>query len=307
MNYIQLKQAIIEYSENFEDSFIANVPRFVQEAEDRIYNSVHIPSLRKNVTGTMTASNPYLSLPDDWLSAYSVAVIDSTGTYTYLLNKDVNFMRESFPSQGYLGVPKYYSLFGSQLSYPNEMSLLVGPTPDDSYTVEMHYFYYPESIVQGMVISFDQPFSVGSGYVSGVYNNVPLIGGSGGNLTATFVVIGGAVSSLSINNPGSLYAVNDVVTVSNAYLGGTGSGFTATIDAVRNPNGTSWLGDNFDPVLLYGALREAVLYMKGEQDMVTYYEQKFAEGMAQLKRLGDGLERNDAYRAGQTSLPYNKL
>lgn len=307
MNYIQLQQAIIQYSENFEDSFIANIPRFVMEAEDRIYNSVHLPSLRKNVTGAMTASNPYLSLPDDWLSAYSVAIIDSTGTYTYLLNKDVNFMRESFPSQSYVGVPKYYALFGSQLSFPNEMSLLVAPTPNDSYTVEMHYFYYPESIVQGVPISFDQPFAVGSGYVSGVYQNIPLTGGSGSGLTVTFVVIGGAVSSVTIDNPGSLYAVNDVLTVNNSYLGGVGSGFSVTIDAVRNPSGTSWLGDNFDPALLYGALREAILYMKGEQDMVTYYEQKFAEAMMQLKRLGDGLERNDAYRAGQTSLPYNKL
>lgn len=307
MNYIQLSQAIQEYSENYEPTFLLNIPRFVQEAEDRIYNSVHLPSLRKNVTGSMTANNPYLSLPNDWLSAYSIAVIDASGTYKFLLNKDVNFLRESFPTQSYLGVPKYYALFGSQLSFPNELSVMVAPTPDDSYAVEMHYFYYPTSIVQGVPLSFDQPFTAGSGYVSGVYQNVPLSGGSGSGLTATFVVIGGAVSSVEINNPGSLYSVNDVVTVDNSYLGGVGSGFTATIDAVNNPEGTSWLGDNFDPVLLYGALREAILYMKGEQDMVAYYEQKFTEAMAQLKRLGDGLERNDAYRAGQTSLPYNKL
>lgn len=307
MNYIQLQQAIVDYAENTESLFVANIPRFVQEAEDRIYNSVHLPSLRKNVTGAMTANNPYLSLPDDWLAAYSVAVINSTGTYSYLLNKDVNFLREAYPSQTDLGVPKYYALFGSQLSFPNELSLMVAPTPNDSYTVEMHYFYYPESIVQGVPISFDQPYSVGSGYVNGVYHNVPLTGGAGTNLTATFLVVGGTVANVTIDNPGSLYAINDVLTVNNSYLGGAGTGFSVTIDAIRNPSGTSWLGDNFDPALFYGAMREAVIFMKGEQDMVTYYEQKFTEAMGQLKRLGDGLERNDAYRAGQTSLPYNKL
>lgn len=303
MNYIQLQQAIVDYAENTESLFVANIPRFVQEAEDRIYNSVHLPSLRKNVTGAMTASNPYLSLPDDWLAAYSVAVVNSAGSYTYLLNKDVNFLRESFPLPTDLGVPKYYALFGSQLSFPNELSLMVAPTPNDSYTVEMHYFYYPESIVQGVPISFDQPYSVGSGYVNGVYHNVPLTGGAGTNLTATFLVVGGTVANVTIDNPGSLYAINDVLTVNNSYLGGAGTGFSVTIDAIRNPSGTSWLGDNFDPALFYGAMREAMIFMKAEQDMVAYYEQKFAEAMSQLKRLGDGLERGDAYRDGQTKLP----
>lgn len=303
MNYVQLQQAILDYSQNYESTFIANIPRFVQEAEERIYNSVYLPSLRKNVTGTMTASNKYLSLPDDWLAAYSLAVIDGTGTYTYLLNKDVNFIREAYPAPTDTGLPRYYALFGSQLSYPNELSVILGPTPNDSYAVEMHYFYYPPTIVQGVVTSFDQPFTPGSAYVNGVYPNVPLSGGSGSNLTCTIQVVGGAVASITIDNGGAFYAVNDALSVSNTYLGGSGSGFAITVDTVSNPDGTSWLGDNFDPVLLYGAMREAILFMKGEQDLVAYYEQKFTEAMQQLTRLADGLERGDAYRDGQVKLP----
>lgn len=275
----------------------------MQEAEERIYNSVYLPSLRKNVTGTMTASNKYLSLPNDWLAAYSLAVIDGTGTYTYLLNKDVNFIREAYPAPTDTGLPRYYALFGPQLSYPNELSVILGPTPDDSYAVEMHYFYYPPTIVQGMVTKFDSPFTAGSAYINGVYPNVPLSGGSGSNLTCTIQVVGGAVVSITIDNGGAFYAVNDALSVNNTYLGGSGSGFAITVDAVSNSSGTSWLGDNFDPVLLYGAMREAVLFMKGEQDLVAYYEQKFAEAMQQLIRLADGLERGDAYRDGQAKLP----
>lgn len=302
MNYIQLQQAIVDYSENSESLFVANIPRFVQEAEDRIYNSVNLPSLRKSVTGSMTANNPYISLPDDWLAAYSIAVINTDGSYSYMLNKDVNFLREAYPAPTSIGVPKYYALFGSQFSKPNELTFMVAPTPSDSFTVEMHYFYYPVSIVQGVPVTFTSPYSVGSGYVSGVYHNVPLSGGSGTGLTATFLIVGGAVASFTIDNPGCLYAVNDVITVNNSYLGGTGSGFSATINVVNNPTGTSWLGDNFDPVLLYGAMREAILFMKGEQDLVAYYNTKYDEAMQQLVRLAAGLERGDAYRDGQAKI-----
>jgi hypothetical protein len=221
MNYAELTTAIIDYAESSEQLFVDNIPTFVQQTEERIYNSVQIPALRKNVTGTLTSGNKYLSAPDDYLSTYSLAVIDGDN-YEYLLNKDVNFIRQSYPSVAVAdyGLPRYYALFGSQLSYPNELSFILGPTPDDNYTVELHYFYYPESIVTA---------------------------------------------------------------------------------------GTSWLGDNYSPALLYGSLREAVLFQKGEQDMVAYYEKMYQEAIGQLKRLGDGLERGDAYRDGQTKLKYNAL
>jgi hypothetical protein len=212
MNYTQLKAAIIAYTENQDLAFEAEIPVFVQQTEQRVYNSVQFPSLRKNVTGSTTVNNKYLQCPDDFLAPYSLAVIDATGAYEYLLNKDVNFIRQAYPTPTSTGLPKYYALFGTQTNDPNELSFILGPTPAASYGVELHYFYYPESIVDA---------------------------------------------------------------------------------------GTSWLGDNFDSVLLYGSLIEAYTYMKGEQDMLTLYNQKFMEALALAKRLGDGMERQDAYRSGQ--------
>ena len=320
MKYTELYQAIIDYSENSEPLFVNNIPRFVREAEDRIYNSVQIPSLRKNVTGTLTAGNQYLSAPQDYLATYSLAVIDANNNYNFLLNKDVNFLREAYPTVVYTspayqgtpqGTPKYYALFGSQYSSSNELSFMMAPTPDQSYNVELHYFYYPVSIVQG-ALSGTGTFTSGTLYTNGSYANVPFtyvsgVTGSGAGATANVVVTGGQVTSVTIQNGGNFYIVGNQLTINSSYIGGTGSGFVYTVSGIDNPDGASWLGDNYDPVLLYGAMREAVLFMKGEQDMVSYYEKMYTEALGQLKRLGDGLERNDAYRRGQTSLPYNQL
>lgn len=210
MNYTQLSAAIQEYCQSTETSFVANIPTFVQLAEERIYNSVQLPAIRKNVTGTMSANNKYMSLPSDWLATFSLAVLDNTtGDYQYLLNKDVNFIREMYPSPTNTGKPAYYAIW-------DDNTMILGPTPDVSYTAELHYYYYPVSIVN---------------------------------------------------------------------------------------NNTSWLGTNFETVLLYGSLREAYIYLKGEQDMINYYEQKYQESLMLLKRLGDGLDRQDAYRSGQVRLP----
>jgi len=289
MNYIELSQAIQAYTENTEALFVQNIPRFVKEAEKRIYNSVQLPTLRKNVTGNMTLGNKYVSLPSDWLANYSIAVIDSSGKYTYLLNKDVNYIREAYPNPSTTGLPKHYALFGSQSADPNSLTLMVGPTPDSSYNVEMHYFYYPITIVQG-TISNTNTLVGGSGYVAGTYFNVPLTGGSGTYAYAD-ITLWWVVTVVTMVDPGSFYVVGDILSASNSYLGGTGSGFSITVSTIKNSAGTSWLGDNFDPVLFYGAMREAVIFMKGEQDMVTYYEKMYQEALAQLKRLGDGLEK----------------
>ena len=298
MNYEQLFNNIQAYAENTETLFVASIPVFVQEAEERIYNSVNIPSLRKNVTGTMTAGNKYLSLPNDWLSNYSIAVIDASGVYSYLLNKDVNFMREAYPDPSVTGQPKYYGLFGSQYTDINEMTLIVGPTPDASYNVEMHYFYYPPTIVQGQISTLGT-VTGGSLYTNGLYQNVPLSGGSGQNATADILISGGSVTTVSLKFGGQFYKVGDTLSVDSSYVGGSGSGFSISVTAITNANGTSWLGDNFDPVLFYGAMREAMLFMKGEQDLITYYEGKYQEALGQFKRLCDGLERGDFYRDGQ--------
>lgn len=233
MNYQELFSQIQTYTENqFPDTFVqvttggsqtnvnavAQINTFIKQAEERIYNTVQIPSLRRNVTGTLTANNKYLACPNDYLATYSIAVINTDGNYEYLLNKDVNFIRQAYPNPGDTGLPRYYALFGSRLNDPNELSFILGPTPDSAYTAELHYFYYPESIV-------DQ--------------------------------------------------------------------------------NTSWLGDNYSPALLYGALVEAYTYMKGEPDMITMYNNKYQEALAQLNRLGTGLERGDAYRDGQAKIKVN--
>lgn len=305
MNYIQLYEAIQDYTETTESLFVSTIPRFVQEAEDRIYNSVQIPALRKNVTGSLTSGNQYLSLPNDWLSNYSFAVINTDGSYEYLLNKDVNYIRQAFPKPTSTGTPTHYALFGSQYTDINELSLILGPTPDASYSVELHYFYYPPTIVQGEIATTNT-LVAGSSYLPGTYAEVPLTGGNGSGATATVVVgSAGTVTSVTIKNGGQFYAVGNVLSTANTNLGNSGTGFSITVNSVTNANGTSWLGDNFDPVLLYGSLREAMLFQRQEPDMIKNVEDKYNEALQQLKRLGDGLERGDAYRDGQTKLKVN--
>jgi hypothetical protein len=227
MTYTELVANIQAYTENTEANFVAEIPVFVTQAEQRIYNSVQFPSVRKNVTGNLTANNQYLSAPDDFLSVYSIQVVDSSGNHEFLLNKDVNFIRQAYPNPTTdTGLPKYYALFGPTVNVSaitDELTFIVGPVPDVSYTVILHYYYYPESI-------------------------------------------------------------------------------TTAAD------GRTWLGDNFDTVLFYGSLVEAYTYMKGENDMMALYNQKYMEALALAKRLGDGLERSDAYRSGQyrqAPLPQN--
>lgn len=233
MNYSELKTAIRGYVENdfptinLTDSGTVwssddQLATFVQQAEQRIYNSVQFPSLRKNVTGNTSANNPYLACPDDFLAPYSMAAIDVTGRYFYLLNKDVNFIREAYPTptgSGNTGRPRHYAIFGPYVTgstVTNELSFILGPTPDASYNIELHYYYYPESIVTA---------------------------------------------------------------------------------------GTTWLSDNFDTALLYGALREGYFFIKAEQDMMAAVQSKYDEAMTLAKRLGDGMDRQDAYRSGQIRYP----
>jgi len=209
MNYAQLVAEIQSYTENIFQT--TDINTFITQAEQRIYNSVQLPALRKNVTGTLTTANKYLAIPTNWLSTFSLAVINANNEYLYLLNKDVNFIRQSFPDtdSDYYGQPQYYAVF-------DNAAFIVGPTPDASYNVELHYFYYPESITTA---------------------------------------------------------------------------------------GTSWRGDNFSSTLLYGSLLEAYTYLKGEQDILNQYQKRYDEAMILLKQLGDGKDRQDAYRSGQVRYP----
>jgi hypothetical protein len=296
MNYTQLSQTIQDYAETTEQLFVYNIPNFVQLAEERVYNAVQIPAIRKNQTGNVSAGDVYLALPDDYLASFSLAVIDTNGNYEYLIDKDVNFIRQSYPNPTTdTGIPRYYGQF-------KPYTYIIGPTPDADYEVELHYYYYPISIVQGVVSGLGT-VTGGSGYTNGYYENVSLTGGSGINAVANITVSGNAVTTVTLINGGSLYLVGDVLSASNAYLGGVGTSFTVPVTNTNNPDGTSWLGDNFETVLLYGSLREAVIFQKGEQDMVAYYEQKYQESLALLKDLGDGKDRRSAYRDGQLRLP----
>ena len=305
MNYEQLYNNIQNYAESTETLFVSSIPVFVQQAETRIYNNVQIPSLRKNVVGNFSAGNQYLTLPFDWLETYSIAVIDSSGNYTYLLNKDVNFIREAYPNNGSSSwtLPKYYAIFGSATANVNELTAIVGPTPDSSYNTELHYFYYPPSIVQGLITTLNATLTGGTLYTPGLYQNTSFTGGSGSGATCDILVnSSGNVSTVTLQNGGNFYQAGDILSVATSSIGGTGSGFSIKVATIGNANGQSWLGDNYDPVLFYAAMREAVLFQKQEADVVKYYEDKYQEAMAEMKRLGDGLERGDAYRDGQTKL-----
>jgi len=279
MNYTELRDAIEAYTNNTDSDFIAEIPVFVRQAEQRIYNSVQIANLRRNMTGNLQAGNKYIPCPFDFLSAYSLAIyaapsttatgatglytivvasasnitkgmyasgnnigtgavvtlvvgttvtlsaantgtvsgtVQFQGDYIYLLNRDVNYMREAYPNPMQRATPKYYAIFGPNINNVNELTFIVGPTPDIDYNAELHFYYYPASIV------------------------------------------------------------------------------TAN---------TSWLGDNFDSVLLYGSLVEAYTWMKGEQDMMALYDGKYKEALGLLKNLGDGKQRGDAYQDGQVKLP----
>jgi len=140
MNYTELVQAVKDYTENEETTFVSQIPTFVKQAEERIHRAVLSPELRKNVTGTMTSGNRFLATPTDFLSAFSIAVVDGDGDYEFLLHKDVNFVREAYPSNTTQAKPVYYSVF-------DEDAFILGPTPDTGYTVQIHYYYKPESIV----------------------------------------------------------------------------------------------------------------------------------------------------------------
>ena len=236
MNYTQLVTAIKGYTENtFPDTVgmtsTVQVDTFIKNAELRIYNTVQMPQFKKNSTGTLTTGNQYLTLPPDFLSVYSLSVYTSVaaGAYSsqqFLLDKDVSFIRETYPDPTSTALPQYYALFGTNLtSHASSLilSAIVGPTPDQNYKVELHYFYYPASIA----------------------------------------------------------------------------------DTTNNPAGTTWLGDNFESVLLYGSLLEAYTFMKGEVEIIAQYQKRYDEALAQLKRLGDGMDRKDAYRNGQANIPVN--
>ena len=307
MQYTELVANVEDILENtFTD---AQMAMLVKQAEQKIYNSVQIANLRKNQYAQLTANNQYLSAPTDFLSVYSLAVIENvtggninTGTYTYLINKDVNFIREAYPPPNSTGLPKHYAIFGPQYNLDTELSFIVGPTPNAAYYVELHYYYYPESMVQGAITTLGS-ITAGSAYTNGTYFGVPLTGGSGSGATARIVVSGTQVTSVTLQNPGVFYAVGNTLSVAASTVGGTGAGFSIPVNAVANAAGTTWLGDNFDSALLNGVVLEGSRFLKLDEPQVSNNAQMYAQALALLKNLGDGKQRMDAYRDGQVRNP----
>jgi hypothetical protein len=297
VNYQEIVTAVQDYLETTFSTVDMNT--MIRQAEQRIYNTVQIANLRKNVTGSLTANNKYLQCPPDMLSVYSLAVVKTNGEYLYLLNKDVNFIREAYPDPSTTGLPKHYAIFGPDYpTTPNELVFIVGPTPDTGYSAELHYYFYPTSIVQRAINSLGA-ISGGSGYVNGTYFNVPLSGGSGEAAYATITVSGGVVTAVNITNSGCLYVANDSLTCSNSSIGGTGSGFSVIVSTVDNALGTTWLGDNFDSALLNATILEGAAFLKLEPDLLKLASDRYVQSIALLKNLGDGKQRMDAYRDGQ--------
>ena len=299
MNYSELVTAVSDYCEN---SFpTADMNTFIRQAEQRIYNTAQPANLRKNVTGSLTSGNKYLQCPADFLSAYSLAIYPAAGgEYLYLLNKDVNFMREAYPNPATTGKPKHYAIFGPDYTNVNELVFILGPTPDANYSAELHYYYYPESIIQRPITALGA-VSGGSGYTNGTYLNVSLTGGTGSAVLANIVVSGGAVTSVTLVQGGTGYVAGDSLSASAATIG-SGIGFTVAVSTVGNTTGTSWLGDNFDSVLLYGTICEAFVYMRQEGDMVKLAQDRYVQAIALYKNLADGKQRMDAYRDGQVRI-----
>ena len=205
--------AVQNYCENVFST--VDMDTFIRQAEQRIFNVAQPANQRKNVTGSLTAGNKYLQCPVDFLSVFSLAIYPAAGgSYEYLLDKDVNFIRQAYPNPATTGKPKHYAIFGPRSDNEDELTFILGPTPDAAYNAELHYYAYPESIV----------------------------------------------------------------------------------DAA---DGRTWLGDNFDSVLLYGTMNEALTYMKGEPDMIKLYQERYVQAIALYKNLADGKQRGDAYRNGQ--------
>ena len=232
------------------------------------------------------------------MSTYSLAVVDAAGDYKYLLNKDVNFVREAYPSASATGLPKHYAIFGPSTLDSTELSFILGPTPNSNYVVELHFYYYPESIIQTPVTTLGT-VTGGSSYTNGTYLNVALTGGAGVGAAANIVVSGGAVTSVALTQGGTGYVVGNTLSAAASTIGGTGSSFSIPVATVGNALGTTWLGDNFDSVLLYGTICEAYTYMKGEADMVKLAQDRYVQAIALYKNLADGKQRMDAYRDGQ--------
>tara|TARA_R110000751_G_scaffold9955_2_gene36463 strand:- start:349 stop:1203 length:855 start_codon:yes stop_codon:yes gene_type:complete len=278
--YTTLKQAIQDYTQNDETTFISNFPIFIKNTEERILKNVQLELFRKNVSGSTSTSNPYLQLPDDFLSPFSLSVTSSSN-YEFLQFKDVDFIKSFTPNSATTGIPRYFAVF-------DKSNFILAPTPNTNFTAELHYFYRPLSLTKSA-------FTLTLTSVSGTFITSDVITGSTSGESSGVDDVPSS-TSLTVVIPSGSYTVGETIT-------GSSSGATAVISSIGADTTISWIAENATLALLYGSLMEAYTFMKGEQDMMALYDKRFSEAMMGLKMLGESKEVTDQYRTGQIVRP----
>ena len=279
--YTTLKQAIQDYTENDETTFIRNLPIFIRNTEERILKNVQLSLFQRNAAGTLTFSNKFLTAPSDFLAPFSLSYTDSSSEQVFLDFKDANFVQSFNPNPATTGTPRFYAQYDLD-------HFIIGPTPNSSYNVELHYFFRPASLTVSL-------FTLTLTNVSGTFEGDDTITGSTSGESSEVSSITTS-TRIVVQIPSGSYTVGETIT-------GSISGATAVISAIGADTTVSWLSENAEVAMLYGALMEAYIFMKGEQDMEVLYEKRFGEAIMGLKALGESKEVTDEYRTGQVVRP----
>jgi len=273
--FTTLREAVQDYTQNEETSFVANMGMFVELAEERVLKSVQLNEFQKNASGTMASGNQFLNVPSDFLAPFSLS-ITSSSSYVFLMFKDLDYVQTYNPNPATIGVPKYYAQFDVN-------NLLIGPTPDAAYTTTLSYFYRPASLTESLLV-----LTVGA---TGSFTNGETITGGTSGVVSTIKSIPSS-TTLSILVPSGTFTDGETIT-------GTTSGATTTVTSTGADTTVSWMSENAEIALLYGTLIEASTYMKGEQDVMAMYNSRFGEAISRLKNFGEAEEVSDEYRTGQ--------
>jgi len=275
--YTTLKQAIKDYTENDETTFVSNLPVFIRNTEERILKNVQLSLFQRNASGVMSASNKFLTCPSDFLAPFSLSFTNAQGFQGFLDFKDADYIQSFNPNPATTGSPRYYGQFDVD-------NFIISPTPDSGYTVELHYFYRPTSLTQST-------FTLTMTSVSGTFTTSDTVTGST-SLQSAVVKNVPSSTTLQVVVPAGDFTVGETIT-------GSSSGATGVLSAVSADATESWISQNAEVALLYGALMEAYVFMKGEQDLQVLYEKRFGEAIMGLKMLGESREVTDEYRTGQ--------
>ena len=273
--YTTLRNAIKDYTENSETTFVNHIPEYIKSAEERMLKSVDLEIFRKNVTGTTTSSNQFLAVPEDYLASFSLSITNSSSK-EFLLQKDVNYLQQYNPNPSTTGTPKYYAIFDFN-------NFLLAPTPDDSYSAELHYYYRPASLTASTTV-----LTLSS--VSGTFTTSDILtGGTSGAISDINSV--DSSTQFTVVIPAIDFTVGETVT-------GSSSSATGVVVSTSVDSAQTWLSENAPNAMLYGSLIEAYTFMKGEPDVMKLYNDRFLESLSRLKDYAEARENSDAYRRG---------